>query len=41
MTITTPLPLRRRFRRKKIFDQGRGVPVGRNAKARIMVYARA
>ena len=40
MTIAV-LPLRPRRRREKIFGQGRGVPLDRNAKARIMVYARA
>jgi hypothetical protein len=40
MTIAI-LPLRPRRRREKIFGQGRGVPLDRNAKARIMVYARA
>ena len=40
MTIAV-LPLRARRRREKIFGQGRGVPLDRNAKARIMVYARA
>jgi len=40
MTIAV-LPPRPRRRREKIFGQGRGVPLDRNAKARIMVYARA
>ena len=40
MTIAV-LPLRPRRRREKIFGQGRGAPLDRNAKARIMVYARA
>ena len=40
MTIAV-LPLRPRRRREKIFGPGRGIPLDRNAKARIMVYARA
>ena len=35
------LPLRPRRRREKIFGQGRGLPLDRNAKVRIMVHARA
>ena len=40
MTIAVS-PLRPRRRREKIFGQGRGEALDRNAKARIMVYARA
>jgi hypothetical protein len=40
MTIAV-LPLRPRRRREKVFGAGRGIPLDRNAKARIMLYARA
>jgi hypothetical protein len=35
------LPARYSRRREKVFGEGRGHPLDRNAKARIMVYARA
>ena len=41
MTAIAVLPGRFSRRREKIFGQGRGIPLDRNAKARIMVYARA
>jgi hypothetical protein len=41
MTAIATLPGRFSRRREKIFGQGRGQPLDRNAKARIMVYARA
>jgi hypothetical protein len=41
MTAIAVLPGRFSRRREKIFGQGRGVALDRNAKARIVVYARA
>jgi hypothetical protein len=41
MTAIAVLPGRFSRRREKIFGQGRGVALDRNAKARILVYARA
>lgn len=41
MTAIAVLPGRFSRRREKIFGQGRGIPLDRNAKARIVVYARA
>jgi hypothetical protein len=41
MTAIAVLPERFSRRREKIFGQGRGVALDRNAKARIVVYARA
>ena len=41
MTAIAVLAGRFSRRREKIFGQGRGIPLDRNAKARIMVYARA
>ncbi len=40
MPITARLPNHLRPRREKMFGPARGVPLDRNAKARIMVYAR-
>src|SRR6478672_9033374 len=36
-----PIPVHLRRRREKVFGPGRAVPLDRNAKARILVYARA
>jgi Helix-turn-helix domain len=41
MPTTTGLPTHLRPRREKVFGDGRTVPLDRNAKARVMVYARA
>jgi hypothetical protein len=41
MTAIAVLPGRYSRRREKIFGQGRGIALDRNAKARIVVYARA
>jgi hypothetical protein len=41
MSLSTAVPAHLKPRREKIFGQGRGIPLDRNAKARIMVYARA
>ena len=41
MSATTILPSHLRPRREKVFGPARGIPLDRNAKARIMVYARA
>jgi hypothetical protein len=41
MSAIAVLPARYSRRREKVFGQGRGNPLDRNAKARIMVYARA
>jgi hypothetical protein len=36
-----PIPINLRRRREKVFGPGRAVPLDRNAKTRIMAYARA
>jgi len=41
MSIAQSLPNHLRPRREKVFGPGRGIPLDRNAKARIIVYARA
>ena len=41
MSITATLPNHLRPRREKVFGPPRGIPLDRNAKTRIMVYARA
>ena len=41
MSETIRLPNHLRPRREKVFGPARGIPLDRNAKARIMVYARA
>jgi len=41
MSVIAALPAGYRRRREKVFGDGRGYPLDRNAKARIMVYARA
>ena len=41
MPTTTRLPNHLRPRREKVFGDGRTAPLDRNAKARIMIYARA
>jgi hypothetical protein len=41
MSATTILPNHLRPRREKVFGPPRGIPLDRNAKTRIMVYARA
>lgn len=41
MSLTARLPNHLRPRREKVFGDGRAAPLDRNAKARIMVYARA
>ncbi|MBF0563488.1 MAG: helix-turn-helix domain-containing protein, partial [Alphaproteobacteria bacterium] len=41
MPATAPLPKHLRPRREKVFGQPQGFPLDRNAKARVMVYARA
>jgi hypothetical protein len=41
MSATAVLPNHLRPRREKVFGPARGIPLDRNAKARIMVYARA
>ena len=41
MSIATYLPSHLRPRREKVFGPARGIPLDRNAKVRIMVYARA
>ena len=41
MSIAQSLPNHLRPRREKVFGPGRGIPLDRNAKARIIVYARS
>lgn len=41
MSVTVRLPNHLRHRREKVFGPGRGIALDRNAKARIMIYARA
>ena len=41
MSVTASLPNHLRPRREKTFGPARGIPLDRNAKARIIVYARA
>ncbi len=41
MSFATTLPRHLRPRREKLFGDGRPRPMDRNAKARVMVYARA
>jgi len=41
MSIATALPAHLRPRREKLFGAARGIPLDRNAKARIIAYARA
>jgi hypothetical protein len=41
MPITARLPNHLRPRREKVFGPARGIPLDRNAKARILVYARS
>jgi hypothetical protein len=41
MSLASPLPVHLRPRREKVFGDGRPRPLDRNAKARIMTYARA
>ena len=41
MSLASPLPVHLRRRREKVFGDGRPRPLDRNAKARIMTYARA
>jgi hypothetical protein len=41
MSIAVHLPSHLRPRREKVFGPARGIPLDRNAKARIMVYAQA
>ena len=41
MSIATTLPAHLRPRREKLFGAARGIPLDRNAKARIIAYARA
>jgi len=41
MSLASPLPDHLRRRREKVFGVGRPRPLDRNAKARIMTYARA
>ena len=41
MSATATLPNHLRPRREKVFGPARGIPLDRNAKTRIMVYARA
>jgi len=40
MSMTAKLPNHLRPRREKVFGPGQGIPLDRNAKARIMMYAR-
>ena len=41
MSETTRFPNHLRPRREKVFGPARGIPLDRNAKARIKVYVRA
>src|SRR5271165_7044430 len=41
MSLATSLPCHLRPRREKVFGDGRPRPMDRNAKARVMIYARA
>ena len=41
MSLAATLPYHLRPRREKLFGDGRPRPLDRNAKARIMIYARA
>ena len=41
MPVTTPIPKHLRPRREKVFGDGRPRPLDRNAKARVMTFARA
>ena len=41
MPVANPLPRHLRRRREKVFGDGRPLPLDRNAKVRVMTYARA
>jgi hypothetical protein len=40
MPVANPLPIHLRPCREKVFGEARGIPLDRNAKARIIAYAK-